>query len=58
MSASLFDLGFLEAAEALAQKRVSSAELTAEEKDSISHRGNAVRGFVAYLKQLAREGAA
>lgn len=37
---------------------VSSAELTAEEKDSISHRGNAVRGFVAYLKQLAREGAA
>jgi XTP/dITP diphosphohydrolase len=37
---------------------VSSAELTAEEKDSISHRGNAVRGFVAYLKQMAREGAA
>ena len=29
MSVNLFDLGFLEAAEALAQKRVSSAELTA-----------------------------
>ena len=31
----------------------SSAELTAEEKDAISHRGKAVRAFVAYLKELA-----
>ncbi|MHA6511254.1 RdgB/HAM1 family non-canonical purine NTP pyrophosphatase [Tessaracoccus sp. Z1128] len=37
---------------------VSSAELTAEEKDSISHRGNAVRAFVDYLKSLEAEGAA
>ncbi|MDO5676479.1 MAG: RdgB/HAM1 family non-canonical purine NTP pyrophosphatase [Propionibacteriaceae bacterium] len=31
---------------------VTSAELTAEEKDSISHRGIAVRAFVDYLKGL------
>ncbi|HMR48970.1 MAG TPA: RdgB/HAM1 family non-canonical purine NTP pyrophosphatase [Arachnia sp.] len=30
----------------------SSAELTAEEKDAISHRGKAVRAFVAFLKEL------
>lgn len=30
----------------------SSAELTAEEKDAISHRGKAVRAFVAFLKDL------
>ncbi|HJE51378.1 MAG TPA: RdgB/HAM1 family non-canonical purine NTP pyrophosphatase [Tessaracoccus flavescens] len=32
---------------------VTSAELTAEEKDSISHRGIAVRAFVAFLKELS-----
>ena len=32
---------------------VSSAELTAEEKDSISHRGIAVRAFVDYLRGLS-----
>ena len=32
---------------------VTTAELTAEEKDSISHRGMAVRAFVEYLKELA-----
>ena len=32
---------------------VSSAELTSEEKDSISHRGNAVRAFVDYLTELS-----
>lgn len=37
---------------------VTSAELTAEEKDSISHRGIAVREFVDYLKSLEREGVA
>ncbi|MBB1509354.1 MULTISPECIES: RdgB/HAM1 family non-canonical purine NTP pyrophosphatase [unclassified Tessaracoccus] len=31
---------------------VTSSELTAEEKDSISHRGIAVRAFVDYLKEL------
>lgn len=31
---------------------VTSAELTAEQKDSISHRGIAVRAFVDYLKGL------
>lgn len=36
---------------------VTSAELTAEEKDSISHRGIAVRAFVDYLKTLDRGGA-
>ena len=32
---------------------VTSAELPAEEKDSISHRGIAVRAFVAFLKELS-----
>jgi len=31
---------------------VTSAELTAEQKDSISHRGICVRAFVDYLKEL------
>ncbi len=34
---------------------VTSAELTPEEKDSISHRGIAVRAFVEYLKSLKSE---
>lgn len=31
----------------------SSAELTADEKDAISHRGKAVRAFVAWVKELS-----
>lgn len=53
MSASLFDLGFLEAAEALAQKRVSSAELTAALLDRAEKLEPALNSLTWFSREAA-----
>ena len=53
MSADLFDLGFLEAAEALARKRVSSAELTAALLDRSEQLEPVLNSLTWYSREAA-----
>ena len=53
MSASLFDLGFLEVAEALAQKRVSSVELTAALLDRAEKLEPALNSLTWFSREAA-----
>ncbi len=57
MSAHLFDLGFLEAAEALARKRTSSAELTAALLDRSEQLEPALNSLTWFNREAALEAA-